>query len=192
MSTLPPPRATAGLVALGVAALVLVAGGALVALATDPFNASAPTVCPEDSRRLPVEEGAATTACLPSNIDGTEIAFGVTIRNDGRLPARVRSVPPTQFARGGFMPTAIREGPPPEPGERPEDPASWPTLSPFTLDAGEERMLWIEGELEACEDRSIGRATQVPAMFFRMSRLGLPRESEIDLDPAMGWIVEAC
>lgn len=192
LSTLPPPRATAGWVALGVVALLVAGGAALVVLATDPFVASAPTVCPEGSRRLPTDEGAATTVCLPSNIDATEIAYGVTIRNDGRLPARIRSVPPTQFARGGFTPTAIREGPPPDPGDRPDDPAAWPELSSVTLAADEERMLWIEGELEACDERTVGRATQVPGMFFRMSRLGLPREAEIQLNPAMGWIVEVC
>ncbi|QBI19008.1 hypothetical protein ER308_05250 [Egibacter rhizosphaerae] len=192
MTTLPPPRRTASVVAIVIVLVTLVAGGLLVVLASDPFERSGATMCPEDSRRLPVDEGAASTACLPTNLEGTEIGFGVTIRNEGELPARVRSVPLGQLDRGGFTPTAVREAPVPADGAPPDSPSDLAELEPFTLAAEEERLLWFEGRLEDCEDREIGRATQVPEVFFRMSRLGLPREAEIDLDPAMGWIVEAC
>ncbi len=170
--------------ALVVLALVVGLGGLAVALSGDPVVAGSAHVCPEGSTegRLDVDD---RLACTLSNLNSTEATFGVAVKNASRLPVTVRDVPLEPLDLVGFTPQAVSRA-------SEESDLVLEDFAPFRLAPGEERLVQIDGELPACEDRTEGGATTFTKLAVSVRVLGIPREGSVTLDPAIRLVSEPC
>jgi hypothetical protein len=163
----------------------------------DPIERGTVGACPEGSHEVPA--GGApdedmpdedTLVCAVSNRDTTTVELATSAYNGGLVPVRVTDVRLPEEIQGVFEVEDVLMWP--RNNQRGDVDTDLVPFEPFRLAPGDERMLWVQGALPACEAAPSDRVLLFRVLPVRTSVLGLPRDSEVPLDPAVRVIVERC
>ena len=173
-----------------VAALVL----ALAWIGYDPVETGDVAVCPPTAREVPAgdleDPGAAGVVCAISNRDTTTVEFAASAYNGGLLPVRITDVGLRGEIQQVFFVDEILMWP--GNNQREDVDSDLVPFEPFRLAPGDERLVWVRASVPACEDAARDRVLLFRELPLRTGVFGLPRDSQITLDPPVRVIVERC
>lgn len=153
-----------------------------------PLTGVGATRCPDPAELVPAPEAEDGTVgeevCLVTHIEGGDMTFGTTLRNDGMLPITVTALDFDAAVRDLIEVHDVRMGA--------DAGSDLVPLEPFRLDGGQERYVEVEATLLPCDPTQEGRVVSLAAVPVRTTFAGAATTAEVPLRQQLSVLLADC